>query len=128
MANWKKLNKEFDKVLNNLTDKEWEEWYKHKEGKGVMKRKQLISDAKIQELKNEKRELLADFVHKQWSGWMKYLFSKGAMNDDGSWTMPPWAVERWQRQMNTDYRYLPEDEKESERKEAEAMLSILNDR
>ena len=54
MANWKKLNKEFDEVLNNLTDEEWEAWYIHKEVKGVMKRRQLISDAKIQEdiLKN----------------------------------------------------------------------------
>ena len=56
MANWKKLNKEFDEVLNNLTDEEWEGWYKHKEGKGAMKRKQLILDAKIQELK-------LDFCH-----------------------------------------------------------------
>ena len=56
MANWKKLNKEFGEVLNNLTDEEWEAWYKHKEVKGVMKRRQLILKAKIQEdiLNNEK--------------------------------------------------------------------------
>lgn len=27
MANWNKLNKEFDNVINNLTDKDWNDWY-----------------------------------------------------------------------------------------------------
>ena len=41
------------------------------------------------------REILADLCHRQWSGWMKYLFGKGTFNDDGTWTMPAWAVKRW---------------------------------
>lgn len=65
------------------------------------------------------REILADLCHRQWSGWMKYLFSKGTFNEDGTWTMPSWAVERWKRQMETPYAQLSESEQESDRTEAE---------
>lgn len=71
------------------------------------------------------REKLAALAHEQWALWMHYLFSKGEFNDDGSWTMPKWAVDRWMRQMGTFYKDLPEDEKESDRKEADKVLSIL---
>lgn len=72
------------------------------------------------------RELLAAYSHDAaWSGWLRYQFSKGTFNDDGSWTMPAWAVERWTRQMNTRYVDLPEQEKNSDREEADKMLAII---
>lgn len=72
------------------------------------------------------REALASYSHNQaWSGWMRYMFSKGELNADGTWTMPAWAVERWQRQMNTAYAELTEEEKKSDRAEADAMLTIV---
>ncbi len=73
------------------------------------------------------REILADLCHQQWSGWMKYLFSKGIFNEDGTWTMPAWAVDRWQKQMNTPYANLSESEQESDRTEADKFLIILVD-
>ncbi len=73
-------------------------------------------------------EKLAKFAHKQWSGWMKYLFSKGTFNNDGTWTMPKWAVERWRNQMNTHYDLLSEEEKKSDREEADGMIEILLDK
>lgn len=72
------------------------------------------------------REKLADLCHRQWSGWMSYLFSKGTFNDDGTWTMPAWAVDRWQRQMNTPYSELLVEEKDSDRAEADRFLEIIN--
>ena len=72
------------------------------------------------------RELLSDYAHEAWCGWMKYMFSKAEINEDGTWTMPKWAVERWQRQMNTKYSELPEEEKKSDREEADKMLSIFH--
>jgi len=72
------------------------------------------------------REKLANYAHKAWSGWMKYMFGKGHYNVDGSFTIPQNLVERWTRQMNTPYAVLPENEKESDRKEADEMLSITS--
>ena len=72
------------------------------------------------------KEQLAEFAHEQWSGWMKYLFSKCSMNQDGTATIPAWAVERWKRQIRTPYRDLPENEKESDRKEADKVLAIID--
>lgn len=69
-------------------------------------------------------ESLANYAHEAWSGWMRYLFEKSTHNDDGTITIPAWAVERWQRQMNTPYVDLPESEKDSDRAEAEKMLAI----
>jgi hypothetical protein len=71
------------------------------------------------------RERLAALAHRQWSGWMSYLFGKCRMNDDATLTIPAWAVERWQRQMNTSYFDLPEEEKDSDRKEADRILYLL---
>lgn len=76
----------------------------------------------------ERRERLAAYAHEAWSGWMKYLFSKckdARCADDAHVAIPGWAVKRWQRQMNTPYAELPEDEKESDRAEADKMLAIL---
>ena len=71
------------------------------------------------------RERLAKLAHEQWSGWMYYLFSKSQANDDGTVTIPKWAVERWKRQVETPYDSLPEDEKESDRKEADKFIAEL---
>ncbi len=73
------------------------------------------------------REQLAQLAHSQWSGWMEYLFSKGTFNDDGTWTMPAWAVERWKRQMTTEYADLSEPEKESDRTEADKFLAVIEE-
>lgn len=74
---------------------------------------------------NDVREKLAALAHEQWSGWMRYLFGKCAIYEEGSAIIPAWAVKRWQRQMNTAYSDLPEEEKESDRREADKMLAIL---
>lgn len=56
---------------------------------------------------------------------MRYLFSKSAPNPDGTLTIPEWAVKRWHRQMTTPYLMLSEEEKESDRDEADKMLAIM---
>ena len=77
-------------------------------------------------MSNDQREALARYSHDDaWSGWMRYMFSKGIFNDDGTWTMPATFVERWQRQMETPYDQLTEQEKQSDRAEADKMLAVL---
>ncbi len=71
------------------------------------------------------REKLANYAHHAWSGWMEYLFKKGCYNTDGSFTIPKSFVERWSRQMHTPYSELSEQEKDSDRKEADEMLLIM---
>jgi hypothetical protein len=58
---------------------------------------------------------------------MEYMFTKAPLNADGTWTMPAWAVERWQRQMKTAYADLPESEKKSDRDEADKMLKVVDE-
>lgn len=80
------------------------------------------------------REQLAELCHEQWSEWMKYLFSKtfydmGSLDkvdkDNGNLFIPKKYVKRWKRQANTVYEDLPENEKESDRKEADRFMNIM---
>lgn len=82
--------------------------------------------------KDELREKCAEIAHSQWSGWMKYMLEKGILEphyangkQETVWIMPAWAVERWTRQMNTPYADLPEEEKESDRLEADKYLAVI---
>ncbi|HUT24720.1 MAG TPA: hypothetical protein VM492_10285 [Sumerlaeia bacterium] len=77
------------------------------------------------EILNQLREDLADYAHHAWTGWMLYLFSKCVKNPDYTMTIPAWAAERWHRQATTGYPDLPEEEKGSDREEAERMLAIF---
>jgi hypothetical protein len=94
-------------------------WY-HQDG-------QTVHDAEAGTMNNDLREVLAAYAHEAWAGWMDYLFSKGTHNADGSWEMPAWAVERWQRQARTPYAELSEQEKQSDRAEAVKILALLVD-
>lgn len=83
--------------------------------------KKLAKDSELDNLKEE----LADIAHDAWSGWMKYLFEKGNKNDDGTFTINKDSVERWERQMKTDYKDLSEKEKDSDRIEADKYLKAF---
>lgn len=80
---------------------------------------------------DEQREKLAEYAHEAWSDWMRYMFSKGKViegriDEGGAVLLPAWAVDRWQRQMNTPYADLSEKEKELDRAEADKILAIIN--
>ena len=95
---------------------------------------QFIGTAKMyQEAAEEKEaqavqhEALAEYAHNAWAGWMNYLFEKSEKNKDGTVTIPKWAVDRWERQASTMYADLPEEEKKSDRLEANTMLKIMKE-
>ena len=73
------------------------------------------------------REKLAEYAHAAWAGWMKYLFEKSSCHEDGSVTIPPDLVERWQRQASTLYADLPANEQASDLEEADKMLTIMGE-
>lgn len=72
-------------------------------------------------------EALADVEHKRWAGWMLYQLSKGSYlpSPVAGWHMPQWAVDRWERQVRTDYSDLTEEEKDSDRDEVFKTLAAL---
>ena len=95
------------------------------------------------------REALAAQAHQSWTHWMTYLFSMCERTfvdfespDDAPeadrpfadefgvveyCTIPRALVERWQRQMATRYDDLSEDEKASDRVEAERMWAAVRE-
>lgn len=76
-------------------------------------------------METEKIEKLADYAHNAWSRWMTYLFDKSIKNSDGTVLIPKSFVDRWNRQMYTLYSDLPQNEKESDRKEAITILNTI---
>ena len=75
---------------------------------------------------NDMIEILADFEHDRWSRWQKHVFNKCIVNSDGTLTIPKEFVDRWTRQINTNYNDLSEEEKDSDRREAIRILECIN--
>jgi hypothetical protein len=78
------------------------------------------------EVPGETKEKLADYAHEAWAGWMRHLFELSDEVCDGTVRIPSGLVDRWKRQVRTPYADLPEEEKESDRKEADRMLTIIH--
>lgn len=71
------------------------------------------------------REVLAEQAHIMWAHWMMYQFSMCEPCSDGSLLILPHHVERWRRQFNTPYADLTEQERESDREQADRMGAAL---
>jgi len=86
-------------------------------------------------MKTDLREKLAALCHDQWIGWMEYLFSRCELVAVGAFSIEryvhaitAWDYERWQRQMQTPYSELSEKEKDSNRKESDKFLKIIDEK
>lgn len=90
-----------------------------------MEPRTVTVDLRTELLRLGVREALAAYAHEAWSGWMRWLFALSARNDDGSVTIPPGLVARWERQMTTSYDALPEPERNSDRVEADRILALF---
>ena len=74
----------------------------------------------------------AELEHDRWTRWQKYMFSKMQYSEykDGEKTMACYILpadlwERWNRQIDTPYSELSEQEKESDRKETRNYLPLI---
>lgn len=70
------------------------------------------------------REELANLCHEQWVGWMNHLFANG-VSEWGAFTIPAEFAERWRRQMKTPYSGLSKSEQDSDRREADKFLEVM---
>lgn len=61
-------------------------------------------------------DLLANLEHEQWTHWMNYFYKNDTSKNR----------DRWNRQMKTPYFKLSEKEKESDRKWAKKVLTIIH--
>jgi len=62
-------------------------------------------------------ETLADLEHRQWAHWTRYMLDN----------YTPANVERWRRQLETDYKDLTEREKDSDRVWASTVLFHIDE-
>lgn len=86
-------------------------------------------------------EIMADVEHSHWASWQKYVFSicknlfyatspispygQSQKASTGEKVIPLEFVKRWQRQIETSYDKLSEQEKDSDRQEAEKIIKAL---
>ena len=84
----------------------------------------LLSELKNRVINEEMREKLANLSHQIWAHWMTYLFSRCEIEDLGKVIM--WEdARRWKRQIETSYSDLTEREKDSDRKQADKIIEVL---
>lgn len=72
-----------------------------------------------------KLEALATIEHERWSHWQRYMHGKSIRNSDGSLTIPPELVARWEKQIVTPYDELSPKEKESDRDQVRKYLPVI---
>lgn len=75
-------------------------------------------------------EKLAAYSHGAWAQWMKYFFTKveivSESNDEVLISIPADLHARWQYQMETEYKDLPEEMKPSDREEAKKIIDVVS--
>lgn len=85
----------------------------------------LMTQMPSQETFSELTEQLAQIEHSRWCHWQQYMHKQCNRGADGSLTIPPNLVARWERQMATPYASLTESEKESDREQVRKYLPLV---
>lgn len=67
----------------------------------------------------------AELEHARWARWQAHVFARATKNQDGSYTISASDAERWQRQIDADYKDLSEPEKESDRREVREYIPLI---
>lgn len=91
----------------------------------------MLTIEKIEKLK----EKLAEIEHQRWADWQKYVhsicktveFPKVPDLCEGDLIIPKALVEQWKRQIDTSYKNLTEEEKNSDRREVDKYFPLILD-
>jgi hypothetical protein len=70
-------------------------------------------------------EQLAAVEHERWSHWQRYVHSKCVRQPDGSLLLPANLVARWEKQIDTKYAELDDQERESDREQVRKYLPLI---
>ena len=70
---------------------------------------------------------LAAIEHERWAHWQRYMHGKASRRDDGALVIPAELVARWEKQIETPYANLSTDEQESDKKQVERYLPIIEE-
>lgn len=68
---------------------------------------------------------LASIEHDRWAHWQRYVHAHCQRSEDGSLVIPPDLVARWERQAETPFVDLSEDERESDRQQVREYLPVV---
>ena len=114
--------KDYDKIINEMRD------YTVKTSDIVDRMYGMEKEAEdaILDGSDPAVESCAAIEHDSWARWMDHLFDKSKKNPDGTVTIPADKVKHWERQVETPYAELSEDEKESDRKEVRPYIEWLD--
>jgi hypothetical protein len=72
-------------------------------------------------------EALAAIEHERWCHWQRYLHSRCFRRDDGVLLIPADLVKHWEKQIETPYSELANEEKESDREQVRKYLPLILD-
>jgi hypothetical protein len=84
-----------------------------------------VEHRQIEDLLDSLMEQLAAIEHERWSHWQRYLHSKGVPQPDGSLLLPADLVARWERQIDTKYADLADEEREGDREQVRKYLPLI---
>ncbi|MFT9113838.1 MAG: hypothetical protein ABF443_06970 [Acetobacter malorum] len=70
-------------------------------------------------------DTLAAVEHQRWAHWQRYMHNQGIKLEDGALLLPADLVKRWERQMDTPFEELSEDEKDSDRDQVRQYISVI---
>ncbi len=72
-------------------------------------------------------EKAADIEHARWSHWQSWVHQNCIKGTNGSLIITPKNVERWEKQINTQYKNLSEMEKEADRAEVRSYIPLIKE-
>jgi hypothetical protein len=73
----------------------------------------------------ELMERLADIEHQRWASWQAWVHKIATPTPSGALIIPAPYVERWERQINTPYADLSEEDKEKDRKQVRKYWHLI---
>ena len=73
-------------------------------------------------------EELANIEHQRQADWLGYLHSRCYRSEKGDLIVPLKLVENWEYQIETDYKDLSEEEKDSDREQVDRYVPLIIER